>query len=79
MIYKKQYTEEEIADLKKWFEEHKDKLPSTLQLDTATFIPNVEQAVRQLMDIADIHRHNPTFSGQIYLLYRIKEKIEEGL
>lgn len=76
MDYKKQYTAAELAELKAWFAAHKDQLPATLQLDQATFVPDVARAVAQLEEIADLHYANPTFSGQIYLLFKIRQKIE---
>ena len=78
MEYKKLYSEAEVQGLKEWFEQRLDTLPASLQLDAATFIPDLHRAVKQLLEIAMLQRGTPAFSGQIFQLFKIREKLEEA-
>ena len=47
---KNTYTEEEIEELKKWFESQ--QLPGELALDKATYIPNLRDTLDRLLEQA---------------------------
>ena len=47
-IEKNTYTEEEIEELKKWFESQ--QLPGELALDKATYIPNLRDTLDRLLE-----------------------------
>lgn len=77
MEYKKHYTEEELQKLSKWFEQHTDKLPASLRVDKATYVPDLKRTVRFYFDIAKEHKDNPTYAAQIFLLFKIKDVLEK--
>lgn len=68
------YTEEELKTLFKWFDAQ--VLPDTMQLDNATYIPDVRETLSRLKDQAVLCRENPKMQGCIILLERIKAKLE---
>lgn len=69
----KSHTIEEINELKAWFET--SHLPESLQLDQATFIPNLADTVDSLFIQAYIYYENPKMQGGIILLKKIKEAL----
>lgn len=74
-IETKIYTREELAELEAWFKGI--QLPESLQLDKATFIPDVRETLDRLVLQAEINCDNPKMQGPIYLLERLKAKLEE--
>ena len=74
-IETKIYTCEELAELEAWFKDI--QLPESLQLDKATFIPDVRETLDRLVLQAEINCDNPKMQGPIYLLERLKAKLEE--
>ena len=74
-IETKIYTREELAELEAWFKGI--QLPKSLQLDKATFIPDVRETLDRLVLQAEINCDNPKMQGPIYLLERLKAKLEE--
>lgn len=72
---RKLYTLEELQALKDWF---KDKeLPQDMRLDKATYIPDLKKTLSSLFLQADVCYENPKMQGCIFLLERIKAKLEE--
>ncbi|HJD09949.1 hypothetical protein QVO10_09050 [Bacteroides gallinaceum] len=69
------YTKEEIQELEHWFDSK--ELPKSLQLDKATYIPDLKETLHRLFLQADQCYENPKMQGCIYLLERIKAKLEE--
>ena len=47
---KRTYTEEEVNELKKWFDSQ--SLPPTMQIDKAAFTPNLKDTVDMLFEQA---------------------------
>lgn len=74
-IETKIYTREELTELEAWFKSI--QLPESLQLDKATFIPDVRETLDRLVLQAEINCDNPKMQGPIYLLERLKAKLEE--
>lgn len=74
-IETKIYTREELAELEAWFKNI--QLPESLQLDKATFIPDVRETLDRLVLQAEINCDNSKMQGPIYLLERLKAKLEE--
>ena len=70
---KNTYTEEEIEELKKWFESQ--QLPEELALDKATYIPNLRDTLDRLLEQANLCCGNPKMQGCIIPLERIREKL----
>lgn len=77
MEYKKTYTAEELRELIHWFEAHKEQLPETLRLDKSTFIPNFRLTAEYYISIARKHYANPTYGAQIWMLFRMRERLQE--
>ncbi len=79
MEYKKHYTDEEINETVEWFKSHMDELPDSLQLDKATFIPDLRKTVPLYFDIAAEHKDNATYAAQIRHLFLMREAVESIL
>lgn len=60
------YTEEELKTLFKWFDAQ--VLPDTMQLDNATYIPDVRETLSRLKDQAVLCRENPKMQGCIIFI-----------
>ena len=75
MEYKKGYTSEELADIIKWVKENSHRLPESLQLDPATFIPNLHRTIENYIKISEAHYKNPTYNAQIHHLFLVREKL----
>ena len=69
------YTEEELEIFLKWFNEQ--KLPKTMQIDDATYTPDLKETIISLTGQARLCFKNPKMQGCIHLLNRIKSKLEE--
>lgn len=69
------YTKEELEELESWFRKY--ELPQSLQLDKATYIPDLENTLSYLYGQAEICRENPKMQGAILLLERIRKKLED--
>lgn len=70
----KQLTLDELHELQQWFDSQ--KLPDSLQLDKATYIPKLRDTIRRLVIQSEINYDNPKMQGCIILLQRLKEKLE---
>ena len=80
MDYKSIFSKEELKELTDWFKERQDKLPETLQADDATFVKDLRQTVDYYLRLVELYHDKRAFSGQLYLLERIRKKlIELGL
>lgn len=75
--YQKLFSGEDLKDLYQWVKEHRAALPESLWLDDATHIPDLRTTAGHYLEIIELHRENPTYSGQIYQLFKIREKVEE--
>lgn len=80
MDYKSIFSKEELKELTDWFKERLDALPESLQVDDATFVNDLRQTVEYYLRLVELYHDKRTFSGQLYLLERIRKKlIELGL
>ena len=71
----KTHTIAEVNELKAWFDAQ--QLPTTLQLNQSTFIPDVATTVESLFMQAYICYENPKMQGCIVLLQQIKKVLEK--
>lgn len=71
----KTHTTEEVKELQAWFEAQ--ELPKDMQLDKATYIPDLQETVTYLFDQAYICCENPRMQGCILLLEKIKGMLEK--
>jgi len=77
MEYKKHYTDNELRELTVWYEQNMERLPSSLRVDKATYVPDLGRTVRFYFDIMREHKDNPTYAAQIFLLFKIRKVLEE--
>lgn len=78
MKYKKHFTDKELSDLLAWFDAHENALPQSIVVDKALYIKDLRYTLRLYRDIVAEHKDNPTYSGQIYLLFKIKKTLEDS-
>lgn len=74
MEYKEKYSLEEVQELVTWFKTI--ELPQSMQIDIATFCPDLKSTVDALCEQALSHHENPTFNYTMWQLYQIKEKLQ---
>ena len=72
---KTEYTEEDINELKAWFDAQ--ELPQSMQINSAAFTPDLKKTVDMLFDQAYIAYSNFKMHGCIYLLEEIKANLEK--
>ena len=78
--YKKDYDEVFRDEHIQWFEERMDKLPESMHLDAAVYMPDLRLSVTNLIRTLRRNKTNATFSGYMETLLKIREKLEaEGL
>ena len=75
MDYKSIFSKEELNELTDWFKERLDALPESLQVDDATFVRDLRQTVEYYLRLVELYHDKRTFSGQLYLLERIRKKL----
>lgn len=78
MEFKKKYTQEELGELCAWFSARLDRLPADMHLDKAIYIKDLPATVRHYMEIARLHGDNPTYSGQMYHLFLMRDNLTAG-
>ena len=71
----KTYTIEEINELKAWFETQ--QLPQSMQIDKATYTPDLKKTIGMLFKQAYACSENPKMQGGILLLLKIKANLDE--
>lgn len=71
---RKIYKKEELKTLRAWFDAQ--ELPQSLQVDKATYIPNLKDTVDRLFGQAEACFENPKMQGCVILLENIKAKLE---
>ena len=64
-----------VGEIKIWFDRHADQLPKEFVLNESTRYLNLPTAIKSFFEIWNIHHDNPTFSGQIYQLFLIRQKL----
>lgn len=77
MEYKKTYSPEELEDIISWTTTNMNRLPKSLQLDKATFIPDLKQTMKNYIEICQVHAENPTYGAQIRHIFMMREKLLE--
>ncbi|MBO5079845.1 MAG: hypothetical protein J6B82_03090 [Bacteroidaceae bacterium] len=75
MEKKRTHTIEEINELKEWFEANKSLIPSTMQINSSAYTPNLPETIDMLFEQAYICYENPKMQGCIWLLKKIKENL----
>lgn len=73
MEERKIYKKEELKALREWFASQ--QLPQSLQVDKATYIPNLKETVERLFSQAEVCFENPKMQGCLILLENIKARL----
>lgn len=74
MEYKDKYSQEEVRELINWFNNY--DLPQSLQINTATYCPDLKATINAVRNQAIKHHENRIFNYAVRLLYEIKNKLE---
>lgn len=72
------YTPEEINGILAWAQEALPTLPDELEIAPGMCTHNLKQVVTYYIDIVNLHRENPTYTGQIGHLFRIREVLTKS-
>lgn len=70
------HTKADVAELKKWFNEHADRLPKEMQIAPGLYSPDLFVTIKYLFEQADECYENPRMQGCFFLLDKIKKKLE---
>lgn len=73
MTYKTTYTKAEMDELINWFTTH--QFEKELDLGSGMYISDIDVTVPPLIHVAKTKYDNRVFSGQINLLYKIKDTL----
>lgn len=68
-------TREEVYDIIAWLKGH--PLPESLRLDKSYNIPDLKKTIEALTHNVEQVLANPNRQGELFLLERIKKKLEE--
>lgn len=77
MDFKKQFSRKELDEVETWFKERMDKMPESLELSKSTKIADFKKTLDFYLELSHLHAENPTYSGQIYHLFLMRDKIIE--
>ena len=75
--FTKRFSDEDLEDVKKWIRDNLETMPKSLQLNPSTFIADLPLTASYYIDIIDQHKENPTYAGQIYHAFQIRERVEQ--
>ncbi len=73
MEYQTSFTKEEIDELAQWFATH--ECEQEIDLGNGIHINHLDETLRPMLHIARIKHDNRAFSGQIHVLFKIKEEL----
>lgn len=75
--FTKRFSDEDLESVKQWIRDNLDTMPKSLQLSPSTFIADLPTTASYYIDIIDLHKDNPTYAGQIYHAFQIRERVEQ--
>ncbi len=73
MEYQTSFTKEEIDELAQWFATH--ECEQEIDLGNGIHINHLDETLRPMLHIARMKHDNRAFSGQIHVLFKIKEEL----
>ena len=73
MEYKTTYTKEEIDELTNWFSTH--QFEQEIDLGNGISTKNLDETLKPMLHIAHTKYDQRIFSGQIHLLFKIREEL----
>lgn len=77
MEQKLTHTDEEIAELRKWLNEHEAQLPATIDLLPGVTVVDVPKMVHNYFELYDATMGVKIYQGQFTHLFILKEKMQE--
>ncbi len=77
MEFKKTYSVEDLQEVCDWMRKHSAEMPKELKLDEATVISDLAFTIDRLFDAVEIGHDNPTYTGLLSTLFKIREKLLE--
>lgn len=78
MIYKKNYSKEELQELAHWYETHRSGFPKTFDTDAATHYADMQHSTDYILNILNESGENPTFSGQVFMFFSLRDALTEA-
>lgn len=75
--YNPNYTEAFRDEHIKWFEDHMDELPKSMQLNAATYMEDLPESVRRLILTLRHYAPSKVFSGYMETLLKIEDRLRE--
>lgn len=76
MTYKKTYTKEEVEEVLQWLKDH--PYSGSVSVGKGMNIIDMQTFLDNMSNVAVAQYENPTFGGQIELLFRAKNAIEQA-
>lgn len=76
MEYKTHYDKAELDELKTWFETHRDALPTSFDDGATLVIPDLHHTIDIAIDQLKKPNYNISFSGQLYHLFLLRDKLK---
>lgn len=73
MEYQTSFTKEEIDELAQWFATH--ECEQEIDLGNGIHINHLDETLKPMLHIARMKHDNRAFSGQIHVLFKIKEEL----
>ncbi|MCQ2266924.1 MAG: hypothetical protein MJZ40_04355 [Bacteroidaceae bacterium] len=74
------YTKAELDEIIEWFKARMDALPQDLTIAPGVTTKELPAVVTRYFDIIALHKENPTYTGQISHLFKIREVlIQQGM
>lgn len=77
MEYKTHYDKAELDELKLWFETHRDALPESFSDGKMLTIPDLHHTVNVAIDQLKHPNMSISFSGQLYHLFLLRDKLKD--
>ena len=77
MDYKKEFSQEEIAEVVAWFKAHMSALPQDFDILPGVKTKDLPGVVSKYLELAEHLKENKTFHGQLSHLFVIREKLQQ--
>lgn len=75
MAYKILFGKDRLLELLEWFEVRRDRMPKSVRIDQATFVPDIMLTVERFQWTVKLYHEKPCYSGEFELIMRMKDAI----
>lgn len=79
MEYKKEYTQEELLELRSWYKEHLNELPASFRMSEFNYIEDLKDTAKTIIAILGKKGMGVAFSGHLYQFFVLRDKLEAHL